>query len=455
MVIIMTTVSPSNALNSRQAEALPIRGNNNQKRVEEEARSVHTDRHYDKSARSGNSQEKSVKSQASQERSVHSQRSQVSQEKAPSDNRSQKSGSQRKEGSASSNRTGEYRYKKLSSSLVSNPDNLVCDDCINKGLGKNKKDRENAHKDADKEYVQKTNAYVRQQLELEKQKHLEKLQMYKEGIDEQNMHLKAMKGELRTKEAMEKERIRLQMADNSDLVAQERMKLEKKEKFRSELDEQLDVHYEKIRINQQYKLDAERANHNLLIDDAWRGPMKAELKQHYKHNLLAQMNDNEQGKLNLEKDRKAKDAQYVEDVKGYNQRDYEAKLAIELEKKELFKQELAKQLNVNEQKRQQDLDLKGADDQQHKDRIEIDNMHFRSNMEKKKIEVHGYLVDLTEQARLKEHEKRLLHIESKKVEGTGLHLPQKVKKCYNCNNCKNNHPLERMNKKYQVKSRAK
>ena len=453
----MTSVLVSNNLNNRKAEAMPLRNNNNNKRVEEEARSVHTERHYDKSARSSNSQEKSVhsqKSNVSQEKSVHSERSQVSQ-KSISDNRSQKSGSQRIEGSANSNRTGDRQYQKMSSSLVSNPDNLVCDDCVNKKQGKNKRDKEDARKNADKEYVQKTNAYVNQQLYLEKQIHLEKLQIYREGIDEQNGNVQAIKGQIKVRELAEKEKVRLQLADNSDLIAHDKMKLERKEKHKNELDEQLDNHYEKIRVNQQTKTDTEKANHNLLIDDAWRGPMKQELKQHYKHNLLAQMNDNEQGKANQHKDKKDKDAQYAEEVKVYNQRDSEARVAIESEKKELFKQELAKQLDNNDQKRQHELEMKDNDDQRHKDRIEVDNIHFRTNMEKKKVEVHGYLQDLTQQAKVKEDEKKQNLIDSKKPEGTGLHVPQKVKKCYNCKDCQRSNPLERMNKMYQSKSKAK
>ena len=458
----MTSPQNLNNQKGRPVEAMPLRGSGNSKRVEEEARSVHTDRHYDKSARSNNSQEKSVHSTNSQNRSVHSQasqersmHSQKSQEKAPSDNQSQKSGSQRRERSTSSSRTGGQRYQKLSSSLVSNPDNLVCDDCINDSLGKRNKDKNADRKEADREYALRTNAQVKMQLAMEKQRHLEKLQMYRDGIGEQNQNMQALKAQQRAEAEIEKERVRIHLADNSDLIAQERMLLERKERFRGELDQQLDEFHVNQQIKQKYKMDLEKGNHNLLIDDAWRAPLKEELKQHYKNNLLQQMNEKEAWKLDAKKERLVKDAIYVEEVKEYNQRDHETRVAIEAEKKELFKKELAKQMEHNIDKRLQAEELKYNDHQRHQERIESDNVAFRGNIERKKVEVHGYLQDLTQQARDKELDKRQALADSKKPEGTGLHLPEKVKKCYNCNVCKRATALERLNKKYQHKSKVK
>ena len=49
----------------------------------------------------------------------------------------------------------------MSSSLVSNPDNLICDDCINKDIGDKHKNKLQDKKDADKEHALRTNANLK------------------------------------------------------------------------------------------------------------------------------------------------------------------------------------------------------------------------------------------------------------------------------------------------------
>ena len=41
-------------------------------------------------------------------------------------------------------------------------------------------------------------------------------------------------------------------------------------------------------------------------------------------------------------------------------------------------------------------------------------------------------------------------LEEKKPQGTGLHVPQKMKKCYNCAICRLQTPLERLNNRYKM-----
>lgn len=435
------------------SEALPVRSTTARSRIEEEARSVHTERHYDKSARSNKSQERSGRSQdqsnKSPARDDGSQRSRnPSAHSQQSDNRSQRSSnSQNRERSAKSNRSASYQYNKLTSSLVSNPDNLICDDCVNKEMMKHKKDKEAAKREADKEHANRTNADLKKQLEAEKERHLEKLRLYREGVEGQNADLQDKRAKAKAAEAAEKEKLREQMADRSDLIAREKEQAERRDKFRGELADQVDKNHQ-FRIEQK-KLQQEddQKNHNLLIDDGWRGPHQKALKDYYKNNLLGQMADNDEAKKNNREAQKEADAQYVEEVKAYNERDRAQRAKIEAEKKEVLKNELSKQLDENQGKRDQAAQQKAEEDAMHREKVAFDNEVFYNNLERKKVMVKGHMQDLINQKQDAEAAKKAAEQEAKKPQGTGLHVPQKVVKCYDCAECKASKPVDRMNKR--------
>jgi len=432
------------------SEALPVRSPNGKSRIEEEARSVHTDRHYDKSARSNKSQERSQEqsnksparddgSQRSRNQSAHSQQS---------DNRSQRStNSQNKDQSPKSNRSASFQYNKLTSSLVSNPDNLVCDDCVNKQMQNHKKDKDAALRDADKEHANRTNADLKKQLEAEKERHLEKLRLYREGVEGQNSDLKDKRARAKEAEDKEKEKIRQQLADRSDLIALEKEQAERRDKFRGELAEQVDAHHQNRVKQAKDQVDEDQKNHNLIIDDGWRAPHQKALKDYYKNNLLGQMGDNDEARRLAREAQKEADAQYVDEVRVYNEKDRAHRAKLEAEKKEVLKNELTKQLDENQGKRDQAAQDKANDDAQHREKIVFDNGVFYNNMEKRKNMVQGHMQDLINQKQDAEAAKKAAEQEGKKPQGTGLHVPQKIKKCYNCAECKAARPIDRLNKR--------
>jgi hypothetical protein len=334
---------------------------------------------------------------------------------------------------------------------VSNPDNLICDDCINGRIVDGQKDRAQLAKDADKEFVDRTNANLRKQLEDEKARHLAKLKMYRDGVEDQNQDIMAKKAKNKLAIEAENQKIIKQLADRSDLDATEQMIQERKYKFTCELDEQLVTHEREKLEKKKKQQEYERAQHNLLIDDAWRAPHKKALKNHYKDNLINQMNDNEKNKKD-EKDRRLElQVDYINQVTAYEKKDAEAKAFIESEKKDLYKQELNKQLLEQDQKKRDASAQKEREHQLNMNTIEHENNVFKDNMERKRIQVQGHLNNLTQQALDKEAEKRQAALDAKKPEGTGLHVPQKVKKCLNCAVCKRITALERLNKRYKIK----
>jgi hypothetical protein len=421
-----------------QAEATGRSGSNN-RRIEEEARSVHTDRHYDKSARSNKSQER-----------AGSQRSRDISPK-DADNKSQRSNhSQVRDGSAHSARSNSYQYNKLTSSLVSNPDNLVCDDCVNRDMGDQKVVKAAALRDADKEHANRTHAELKRQLEEEKEKHLQKLRLYREGVEGQNADLQAKRAKALAEEEAEKKKIRKQLNDKSDLIAKEKEMLERRDKFRAELADQVAGNEDARAKAARDQEELDRKNHNLVIDDGWRAPQQKALKEYYKGNLLNQLGDNEAARAQAAEAKKRDDEQYTEEVKAYNERDRAQRARIEAEKRDLLKNELQKQLGENDDKRRQAADEKNEEDEKYRAKIAFDNGVFYENMEKRRNIVQGHMQDLINQKQEAEAARKAAALEEKKPQGTGLHVPQKMKKCYNCAICRLQKPLERLNKRYKM-----
>lgn len=440
MTSIPLTKGPAGHIARPQAgESSPVRSTSNNRRIEEEARSVHTDRHYDKSARSNKSQERNG--------------SQRSREQSPQDaeNKSQRSShSQQRDGSARSNRSGSYQYNRLTSSLVSNPDNLICDDCINRDQADHHKAKGAALREADKEHANRTNEELKRQLEEEKARHLEKLRLYREGVEGQNADLAAKRAKGQADDEAEKKKIRKQLADRSDIIAKEKEMLERRDKFRGELADQVALNEQNRVALARDQLEADKKNHNLVIDDGWRGAHQKALKDYYKDNLLNQLADNDAARGDAARARKQEDEEYVAEVKAYNEKDRAARAKIEAEKRDLLKTELEKQLGENDDKRRQARADKEADDEKHKAKIAFDNQVFYENMEKRRNIVQGHMADLVQQKSDAEAAKKAALLEEKKATGTGLHVPGKVKKCYNCAVCRLQKPLERLNKRYKI-----
>ena len=280
--------------------------------------------------------------------------------------------------------------------------------------------------------------------------HMQKLKLYKEGIEAQNQDLQDRRVQETEQIQVEKKKILKQLADNSDLIAIEKKMLERQDQFRDELREQLEQNHLKTTQNFQEKLELEKNTHNLVIDDTWRAPHQRALRNHYKDNLINQLDDNDKNRQCVKQEQQLADTKYVEEVKAYNARDAQARAQIESEKKELLKNELDKQLGENEDKRRFADELKQEDLKCHVEKIEHDNAIYRDIVARKKVQAQGYLKDLTEQRVERDIKNKEEVIESKKPQGTGLFVPGKVKKYYYCAVTKKLFPIEQLNKRYKV-----
>lgn len=392
----------------------------------EETRSVRTERHYDKSARSNRSQEN--KSERNSVRSSHSNNQKKSVESSHDFN----------------------KYGRLSSSLVSQPDQLVCDNCLNHKIHDNKlKDLAN-QRDKDKEHARRVNENLKKQLEDEKRRHLDKLKLYQDAIDTQRTDQLRRKDQDRDADAKEKDRIRQALANNDDLLARQQLDYERKQIFIHDLKEQLEIHQRtKFEVAKDQQ-EQDRKNHNLLIDDAWREPHRKAAQAHYKDNLINQMADNRADKDQDRARRLAEDYEYKHELQILQSKDHIELQQIAKQKKDIFNNELANQLKDKDQQRDLEKQIKDLEDDNYRKKMKYDNDVYLDNLFRKKKLEQETLEKVGDQLNDNAAKRKLDAEEAKKPHLTSVPIPEKQNKCYNCKVCKHNYPLKMLNKKKKL-----
>ena len=395
--------------------------------VNEDARSVRTERHYDKSNRSGRSQElqgdnKSVRTTSSN----NSQRQSV-------------------QSSHDFN-----KYQRISSSNVSQPDNLVCDNCINHKMHDDKVNDLANKRNNDRDHAQRVNENLRKQLEDEKKRHLDKLKLYQDAIDNQKNDQQRKKENEREIEAREKDKIRQALGKDDDLRARQELEQQKKQNFIHDLKDQIGLHQQLKAQREKELLDLDKQNPNLLIDDAWREPQRRLMQDYYKNNLLDQMKDKDAEKGDEKDRRRAEDDAYKRELAALKAKDELLRQKLEGQKKGIFQEELENQLQEKQQLKDLEKQIKRLEDDNYKKKIQHDNdVHLDNLFRKKKLQ-DEILDKLGNQINENELKKQLEKEEAKKPGLNSVPLPDKQNKCYNCKLCRHNYPLKMLNKKKKL-----
>lgn len=411
--------------------SLPVRRNDPQapseKRsiahVQEDARSVRSQRHYDKSARSGRSQEPKP------------------------DNKSVRSTSSNNEKKSVQSSHDFNKYTRLTNSNVSQPDNLVCDKCINHDAHKNKLDKLADDKAKDRDHAQRVNENAKKQLEDEKRKHLEKLKLYQDAIDNQKADLEKKKILDKQADAEEKEKIRAALAKDDDLKAEWIWRFERNNGYITELKQQMLEQNEWKNRALEAQVEEDKKNHNLLIDDAWREPHRRLLRDHYKDNLEKQMEDKNVAKQQANDNKKADDKNYKDELARLKALDDKTKKQIEAERKNIINKELADQLDEKAQIKQIEKQIKDLENENHKRKIQHDNDVYLDNLFRKKQLENEVLNKIGDQINQNDLKRKLANEEAKKPGLTSVPIPPKLEKNYNCKVCSHSYPLKFMNRK--------
>ena len=421
--------------------------------VDEDARSVNTSRHYDRSQRSDKSGRNTPENLS--QRSGRSQENK-SQKGSTQDNKSQRSTSNNDNKSQRSTSQSGAQYQKLSTSNISNPDNLICDNCVNHKMHDDKVDNLEKQRANDREHAQRVGDNIRQQLADEKQRHLEKLRLYQNAVDQQLIDHQNRKDNDRVQKTQEDEKIYQMITNGDGFLARQQREVEanrerRKQEFVEELKDQL-VHGQELKqLKAQEAWELDQKNHNTLIDDGWKEPHRRALKQHYKDNLLNQIDE-----LNVEKDalknqKQEENERYRQQVNEAVEGDKALRQQLDAQKKQIFQDEIQNQLAEKRRLGEVNDQIRSLEDENHRRKLNHDEQVHYDNLKRKQAQMQDYLGTLTQQMQDQQLNKHLSKEEAKKPTNVTLLLNEKKHKCYNCNVCKNAYPLKLLNKRKRVK----
>ena len=421
--------------------------------VDEDARSVNTSRHYDRSQRSNKSGQNTPENTS--QRSGRSQDNK-SQKGSTQDNKSQRSTSNNGNRSQRSVSQGGTNYQKLSTSNISNPDNLICDNCVNHKIHDDKVDNLGRQRAQDREHAQRVGDNMRQQLADEKQRHLEKLRLHQNAVDQQRADHQNRKENDRAKDALEDEKYYKMITSGEGIMARQQRDIEAnrerhRQEFVEELRDQLVEGQERKQLKAQEAWELDQKNHNTLIDDGWKEPHRRALKQHYKDNLLNQLDD-----LNIDKEaqrnqKKEDDAKYRKEVTEAAEGDKALRQELDAQKRQIFQEEIQNQMAEKRRLAEVNDQIKNLEDENHRRKINHDEQVHLDNLRRKQGQMQDHLAVITRQMQDRQTSDQLAKGEAKQPGNTTLLLNEKQHKCYNCSKCRNAYPLKLLNKKKRVK----
>ena len=140
------------------------------------------------------------------------------------------------------------------------------------------------------------------------------------------------------------------------------------------------------------------------------------------------------------------DVEYSRKMMEVKTRDEELRITIENEKKRIFTEEIENQKRDKEKFNEIENNLKKADDENHRKKLEHDRKVLLDNMERKKMQMQEYLQKLSSQLVDNEAKRTKEALDAKLPHDTTLPIPEKKHKLYNCKQCQQKYPLKMMNK---------
>lgn len=312
-----------------------------------------------------------------------------------------------------------------------------------------------AQKKLDINYAQQANLQAKKHLETEKEREAEKKRVYQDAIVNQRVETIARKQMEKDSEEAEKRREReiaeqrLREAKQNELEANK----QKKEAFISDLVNQIRSKEELEQMRLQREIEEERAKHNVLITGEITLEKKTERKVEYMQNIRNQVHEDYLRKADDLKNCKLEESEYKRLLKELADDEKRQLKNIKENKKQILKDEISKQLDEKNLTKQQLTQLKHAEEEDLKRKVEQEKQQYMDNMFRKKKQNEEYLDNLAKQLGDKEMEKQLQKAEDTKFTNTTLGLKQKPDKTYECNDCHKQYPLKMLNKKVKVPKR--
>lgn len=338
-------------------------------------------------------------------------------------------------------------YQRVTDSNITNPDNLICDVCLNQDQHRKKLEELERDRIRDKEFAREIQKRLQRDLENEKDKMAEKQRIYQDAIKNQKEDFERRKQWEADLRKREDERLLQLMADNSDILKRLEEDQERKQNFINDL--KMQIRADEIKRMKRYEEDRElsRDNDNILINDERRADEQHARKEHYKKRLLNQMDENYEQRKGQKMQMDQEDADFRRKMREALEEENRKLMEINGKKRKLFLDDVQRQLEDKERVKQRNRDLSEMEDEALRKKAMNEEDDYRDKMFKKKQQMQEYLNDIMGQKEAMKMKKDLENQAEKEYKNTGYHIPEKHEPCYNCARCRRIYPLRNLNKK--------
>ena len=277
-------------------------------------------------------------------------------------------------------------------------------------------------KTVDQIFAKEVEQRLKQQLAKEKKEQEEKLQAYRQAVNDQSKGYHERKHAERMLKKMEDQRFK----QDNDAEAQryfanqaERKAFQKKN-YMSGLEKQKsDARRRKQdEANLDHELNAK--NRNYLIDDQWKRKNEAQLKDHLKGALVNQMEDKNQRRQWDRQRHLAEQEQYRDDLQRAVDRDIQLRKEIDQAKKDIFQNEIKNQQMEGQKQRAIEAQIDAQENEKVRQKLLNDHLRALDNEKRKNEILKNHNAKVGQQIANLEARKRQAAIDAKIAYQTGL-----------------------------------
>ena len=338
-------------------------------------------------------------------------------------------------------------YLKPTMSNISNPDNLVCDNCVNKNLNEVKLNIAQNFRREETELANRLKEVLLVQDQNERQHKRMKTQLYQNTITQQLEDHQQRQQVKQAQEKAEQMKIQQMLADYDQSGAMRQQQLQQqKQRYAGELEEQTGLIYEARQRKYLQETERDQMNGNLLINDQDRDSLRRGVKERHQTQIREQMLVQMDLKNKQRQIKSAENDAYRVKVQEMINQDIDARKRLEKQKKDAFVADVNQNLQQRVQVRGGETLLKNAELEIVNRKIEEEDGYQRNKAIEKKTCMMEYIKTLGNQIADKNEQKLNDLKKERQVFGGTLLLPEKHDRCFNCAKCRHQFTLKHLNK---------
>ena len=270
-------------------------------------------------------------------------------------------------------------------------------------------------KTVDQIFAREVQQRLKLQLEKEKKAHEEKLQAYRQAVNDQSKGYHERKHAERMLKKMEEQRLKNETAAEIQqfYAAQAERKAFQKKNYMSGLEKQKSEARRRKQDEANLNQELNAKNRNYLIDDEWKRKHEVQLKEHLKGALVHQMEDKNQRKEWERQQHLAEQEQYRDDLQRAVDRDLQIRKEIDQAKKDIFQNEIKNQQMEGQKQRAIEAQIEAQENEKVRQKLLNDHLRALDNEKRKNALLKDHNAKVGQQMADLEARKRQAAIDAK------------------------------------------